>query len=79
MTCEMDLKTGFKDEKCPKHLRKAREQAGPTWEGLCEPLQDDPSLCKPRLLRKAPSHLGLLAWMYGCSVLSACCPDLDAW
>lgn len=28
-----NVRNGFKDEKCPKHLRKAREQAALTWKG----------------------------------------------
>lgn len=49
-----NVRNGFKDEKCPKRLSKAQEQAGLTWEGRCEPLREVPVQRKPGPAQATP-------------------------
>ena len=37
-----NVRNGFKNEKCPKHLRKTREQESLRREGLREPWREAP-------------------------------------
>lgn len=65
-----NVRNGFKDEKCPKRLSKAREQVGLTWEGRCELLREALPQRKPWPAqatppRKAPASSGSLVGHVG--------------
>lgn len=82
-----NVRNGFKDQKCPKLLGKARDQEGLPWKGLlsvqapppCASSLDCAKLLRPAHKappqRKAPPPPDLLAWLWGRLALPDCCLD----